>query len=643
MTGELNPKEALKQALEADAKLREYNQQQPINNDRYLVNESGISELRQDRSGDIRPVCICYTPISICAIGHNIDTNEKYLEINFKDARGRDIKEWISFKTAFTRAGISELMNRGVVLPEGNAKHLNEFFAYMVHAGSKTLEEMVITSKNGWKEDNNMFVLGNTGYTVEGTINVLDADKAACAGLVPAGSLDEWVTAMKPILKYPKARFKFYACVSAPLLRLLGQQSFILDNYFESTAAKTTTSDAAMSMIGNPTDLKKSANSTKVGAERVAEQFSDLPVNLDETSTMKAEALQELVYMWANEKGKLRGKKDGGLQEESSWKSVIMLTGEVPITTEKSLTGAKIRVVELYGAIPDRIPNETGTANDVIKTNYGHVFPLYIREVLKHKDHLKDMYQEIRAKFCDSSGDFDSRISDTYATIALAGTLLENVFKDIGLPAKDAAELTMSICTEITERNRIERYSNRALDMVASWVASKEKYFIIEQMNANNEVLGISDEIGRYEIHGWIVRNEDGVQYIDIVPTLLRKFLEQSDIQPERCFSDWREAGIIAIANGRYTTTQRHDGGIKRVVRFKAEYLQPEEDTTGEEVLKYLSQRYDRFTEPTVAEELKKLRQVMQCAVATEFEDIANEKTLVDRYLFKIRKFKDMI
>ncbi len=616
-----------------------------LKNDRYLVNESGIYERRQDENQEIRSVRICYTPITITATGHNIDTGENWLEIAFQDPRGRNIREWVTFKAAFTRAGILELMSKGVIVPEGQAKCLNDFLSYMVYLHSSALDETIITTKNGWKDNNSLFVLGNTGFTQEGSIRVLNTvDKTTCAGLVPTGNLDVWVGAMKPILEYPKVRFKFYTCLTAPLLRLLGLQSFVLDNYFDSTAAKTTTSDAAMSMIGNPVELQKSANTTKVGAERVAEQFTDLPVNLDETSSMKAEILEEMVYMWANEKGRLRGKKDGGLQDVSNWKTVVMTTGEKAITSDKSFTGAKIRVIELFGAIPDRIPRETGIVNSTIKTNYGHIFPLYIKRVFEHKDGLKEEYQQIRQKFIDGQNEFDARLCDTYATIALAGTILESVFKDVGIDPVDAIDLTKTLYTEITGRNKIERYSDLALDAVASWVASKEKYFIVEKLNEEDEVLGVADELGRYEIHGWIVRKEGGVEYIDIVPTLLRKFLEQSEIQAERCYNDWRDAGIIVTANGRFTTTQRHPEPV-RVIRFKAEYLKPKVDTKTESVLKFLSETGDKYAEPANVEELKRLREILKGAILSneEFEDVVNEAEFVDKYLFETRKFKVVV
>ena len=114
----------------------------------------------------------------------------------------------------------------------------------------------------------------------------------------------------------------------------------------------------AISVWGNPTKLMGSFNATSVGLERMAGILKHLPFAIDELQVLnnKRLPLENIIYSLDNGFGRLRGAKDGGMQETLSWRNNIITSGEQPISKESSNDGVLSRVLELYGK-PTPNPN----------------------------------------------------------------------------------------------------------------------------------------------------------------------------------------------------------------------------------------------------------------------------------------------
>ncbi|KAB2948453.1 MAG: hypothetical protein MPEBLZ_01795 [Candidatus Methanoperedens nitroreducens] len=607
--------------------------------ERYRVNSSIVQLKYVD--GEVSEVLLCYTPIFVTALGFDMDRGESHVQLNYKDAGGREREILVPYKTVLTKSGIFELMAMGVNVPEPLAKDLTSYFSYSINRLAEYLPQLKIVSKNGWKNDHEMFVLGDVGYTVQGPQVVKNLGNLQKSYI--SGSLASWIDGVSPLFDHQIVRFKCYTSLSAVLLRFLHVQSYVLDQYYESTAAKTASSNVASSMIGSPSGLRQSADGTKVGSERVAENYTDLPIYLDETSSMKPEQLQELIYMWANGKTKNRGTKDGKLQEPGTWNTVVHLTGEAPITSDNMYTGAQVRTLEYYGGILDRIPKELEKANHCINVNYGHIFPLFIQKVFENFGSLEGEFLKIKASFNSSTSNIDTRLDDTYAAIALAGTLLEQIFKDIGIKEVDAVEFTRAVREQISENNVIQKYSDRALESVASLVENKRKFFLTERHAQRDNIIFTDDDGAyHYEILGWLVVYEgleNGKEYserryVDFIPETLKKYLEQSGYDVNRCFQDWRASGIITPQPGRFTTVQKHDDGNKRVIRFLAKYLARPENQNPEKVFEFLNERYGKFPTPANKEELVQIRERMREALSVSLA-LENEPA-IDDFILKM-------
>lgn len=608
--------------------------------DKYFVTSAGIFQLKiiNDES---REVPLGLMPIFVTALGHDIDRKESYVQLSFIDIGGRERELLVPFKTVLTKSGIIELMAMGLNVPEPLAKELTTYFSYSMNVLAPHIPEIQIVSKNGWKNDFEVFVLGDVGYTKSGPQIVKNLGNLQKSYI--KGSLSSWVEGVGPLLVHEIVRFKCYTSLSAILLRILRVQSYIFDQYFESTAAKTTSANIASSMIGSPDGLRQSADGTKVGSERVAENYTDMPIFLDETSSMKPDQLQELIYMWANGKTKNRGTKDGKLQEPGTWNTVVHLTGEAPITSDNMFTGAQVRTLEYYGGILDRIPKEMERANRCIEANYGHIFPLFMQKVFENFNSLESKFLKIKGSFADSNSNIDSRLDDTYAAIALAGSILEEIFAEIGIKKVDAVEFTKTVREKISGNNTIQKYSDRALESVASFVESKRKFFLTERHTIENIVYNDDDGKYHFEIMGWFVVHEmkdeknreyNEQRYIDILPDPLKKYLEQVGFDSNRCFQDWRAADVMVSQPGRFSCVQRHNDDSKRVIRFHAKYLARPENQSSEKVTEFLNERYGKFPTPMSEDELDQVRENMKSALSVSLE--LDDEQAINEFIIKM-------
>ena len=117
---------------------------------------------------------------------------------------------------------------------------------------------------------------------------------------------------------------------------------------------------------------------TKVGLERLAGFFRDLPLGIDERQVANSDFTDNLIYMLSLGSSKVRGAKGGGLQSSQAWQTIILTTGEQPLSSTNSYSGVFTRTLELYGAPFD---DEAIARKMHELISYGHAGPEFIRHI----------------------------------------------------------------------------------------------------------------------------------------------------------------------------------------------------------------------------------------------------------------------
>lgn len=494
----------------------------------------------EDKEGNIIRKLISHTPVWVPFQYHNFDTDSMMVDIAFYNNWSKMSLVTIPQKDAFQRRGIMEISAKGALLEESKANAMINWLVNYIHYNEIPINS--VFERFGWK-DNLVFVIGNKiiSSKSETTAKIINTPTKSINGLSKSGSVDVWIEMTKKILKYDKARLKCYAACTAPLLKLLNQKSFILHDYGESSTGKTKTSELGMSIWGDPAKLIMSSFGTTVGKERLATLFTDLPILVDETQISSEEDNKIFIYLIANETGKLRGMKEGGLQDTANWKTVAFTTGEAPLTSDKSFMGMSMRVIEIYGGLGAHDQNAIDDFKIGVENCYGVLAPYIIHEIIENYNDLQGLFNQLNIKFNSLASELNTtlngvggRAASMFAVLSLGGIIFEEVLNKLGGDAKDAPNICAEIYRDYIETMARSGYSSRAYDNFMSWVHTKEKYFLVDMMEQGDKV--------PYDNYGNITD-----KYIDIYPTILKDVLEKAGFNYNRVMKDWQDNKILEM------------------------------------------------------------------------------------------------
>lgn len=508
----------------------------------YRVTELGIYKTKQAKSSDgsiVETVQeICSTPCTIIAMGRNLDNEELLYKLSLRDPEGVEKEIWKSPAELLQKRGVLQLQGEGLLFTESNAGDLTDFFKIIIKSKIKMLPKEYAASKSGWKKDFSLFVVGNRAISASGEMPVLQRDNPTAELYTQKGSLTNWIEAAGELLDYNSVRFKLYTACVPPLLKILTLPSFVETQQVKSGNLKTTTGWLAASIWGDPERLQINAASTAVGITKTVELCTDLPIFVDETSI--SDSVKDLVYLIANGVGRSKGNSEGRLVMPSTWSTVLLTTGEKPILPESALTGQQVRVVPLREGINKKLKPETVSyIQTTIKTNYGHLGVLFLQELFKEKDNLASLYQALFKAFPKVETDdiTSDRAKVYYATIALAGYLLERVFENMGIEVIDPYSICEYYFTENVISDSFVPDHIKALSAAYSWYTANKLYFEDED----------PDRLLNHERYGWIREDKESGACICFIPDKLKKYLN-TEIGPntfEAATDEWKNLKIL--------------------------------------------------------------------------------------------------
>jgi hypothetical protein len=121
-----------------------------------------------------------------------------------------------------------------------------------------------------------------------------------------------------------------------------------------------------------------------------------------------------------------------GLARQETWQTVMLTSGEQPVTAFSQDGGGKARVLELwgspFGAVNQQIGEMVRKLNRRIIRNYGHAGPAFVQYLLQHRD----QWQTWRSRYAQAIGIFEDwagdnpvagRMAAHFAAITMAARL----------------------------------------------------------------------------------------------------------------------------------------------------------------------------------------------------------------------------
>ena len=484
--------------------------------------------LRNNTSDELAPVCPC--PLIISRRFENIDDGTQKVEIKFLNHN-----HWKSViaprSHVFNRNSIIKYADSGLPVSSGNASDIVKYLSDYESANDKCIPFVKSISRIGW--------IGREffPYKVNNEI-VFETEYKEASNLIEStcecGSFDVWLKNAKQLKNNPFGRFILAASFASPLLEVLNHRVFFVHIWHDSKSGKTAAIKMAISVWGNPTKLMGSFNATSVGLERMAGILKHLPFAIDELQVLnnKRLSVENIIYSLGNGFGRLRGSKEGGVQETASWRNNILTSGEQPMTKESSNDGVLTRALELYGK-PVESVDTAHQLHLVSENNYGvagRIFLKYLIDtVLRVKGKVSGDFNSIRSEIekrqAESS---DNTHLDNVAIVCLGDYYSGiSVFKESEKEAwNEAVNLGTQIlqnCKELQKADTIDR----AWDFVTGWITSNKNRFLPDSTPCYGKI------------------EQDAVY---IIPNILRQALEENGFDYSKVTRGFKDRGFIETA-----------------------------------------------------------------------------------------------
>lgn len=518
----------------------------------YRINEHGVKRI-DDKGMEIS---ISPLPLLISKRLRSIDTSEEKIELVYR----RD-NQWhrISGKrsSVFTNAGIIEVLaDHGFTVSSDNAREIVKYLARLEASNLDAINVERSVERLGWV-GTGKFLPGHAGDVV---LEIPPGSEATAAAYHTHGKLDAWIEVARRVsAEHDMARFMLAASFAAPLLNIVRERVFIVHAWGASRGGKTAAVKLALSPWGSPDDLIATFNATRVGMERMAAFFCDLPLGIDERQVIgKDQNLAEgLVYLLGAGRGKIRGAKGGGLQTTHTWRTIALTTGEEPLSRSASHTGVKTRALEVFG---EPISDET-LAREIHRTvgdNYGEAGPHYIKALIAYQaagGNVAADFEKVQAEVERRAVD---RMSSHVAAAALCALADQYAHRFVyGVESADSVELAMRILDRVEGQSEAD-YGARANDWLSSWLASNsDKLKAIEGR----------EQWGEIETH-------EGEGVVWILPYVLDSACAEQGLSSRRLLQELKRTNQLAMSDesdGRLTKRRTFRGMRTRMIGLRGE------------------------------------------------------------------------
>lgn len=550
--------------------------------DGYRCDDNGIYVLKEEGA-----VSICYTPLWIERKLKSMEDGTEKLELGWKDD-GEDRTRIIPREWLAASQSIIQLSKWGIFVTSNNAKMLIDYIYEAENTNRDLIPTVRCSEKLGWVSTTAFLPTHPDKYEIA----PLAGFAGILSGYAKSGVFDSWTEVARIVRdsNRPAMRLYFAGAFAAPLLRILGERTFLLHLWGESEAGKTAAGYAALSVWGDPERLRRHFNSTRVAMERVAGFTNDLPFFVDEKqASTDPRVADSIAYMLVLSKGKGRGAKDGAMQEETEWVNVVLTTGEERLTGDKSKQGVFTRIMDLE--CPSQGPEQTKEVKriyEITKEHYGYAGEAFIDKL------IGEDWKGLRAKHEELVASLEQEAEGAVSTHigALAALLIADYLSSMwvfGLTEEKAKAEMQALKEQVLETNPLAtkestRLAPRAIAEIRDWTTINQRKFLYIKDLLDEEEEESVESTQSYEVLGY----QDDYYYY-IVPSALRDFLEKNNFSPSAVQGQLAKLGVIEAAlysrkgktKARFSKSKKIKGESYRLTFIRKSALFDDERTEG--------------------------------------------------------------
>ena len=361
---------------------------------------------------------ICDTELyihSICIDNTTRDIQRSY--IVRKKPQGRAYEDiFFAVDTDFGPQNMLRWLSNNGLLPIKPIynKPMVDFMSTYLAAVQNRLPEIYIRDHMGWANNRDKitgesyegFIVGTSMYTERGVMPVSLNDRADTLAkqFTANGSLEEWkkVPELYKNLNQPFAQLMFLTAFGAPFMRYgVGTATNIAYNIWDVKGGrgKSNLLQAIAGVWGDPLSLLQTKNDTPASRFQKFAVMKNLPICVDEITTMRDESVADLIYDIVNGREKSRSTSSGtSLAKSGTWSTCTLFTSNTSLyellkNYKVQSTATCMRVIELPCDFKDYTGRpEADYINDILmvaRNHYGLAGPEFLKYCFAHPEVFK--------------------------------------------------------------------------------------------------------------------------------------------------------------------------------------------------------------------------------------------------------------
>ena len=477
---------------------------------------------------------VCNHPILPVERLVNIDDNTEKLRIAYR--KGFVWREIVADKEVLASASrITQLAKNGVAVNSENAKYLVRYLTDMESLNYDIIPERKSVGRLGWVKGH-----GFSPYVDDLVFDGDESFRHMFRSVQPVGDFFEWRKIARNVRKEPdpSARILLAASFASVLVEPCDCLPFFVHLWGGTESGKSVATLFACSVWASPImgDYMKTFNATSVSQELTAGFLNSLPLAYDELQIVKGQkSNDDIVYKLCEGVGRDRGKKTGGLQKLSTWRNVILSTGETPISNASSGGGAINRVIEIECSNRKIISNPLELIPRM-KEHYGLAGVVFVKWIQQSKEHLQEVIDRrlfYMKKFSEFS-DVTDKQAMAASLILTADELTERLI------FQDGVRLTMEDIKPFLVTKADVDLNRRCYEFLCDFVIANYAKFNSENDNYTGEVYGDARS-----------------DYVFFIKSIFDRILTENGYN-SRAFLSWAaKSGLIKRAKGRNTIMHR--------------------------------------------------------------------------------------
>jgi hypothetical protein len=525
---------------------------------KYQIDNDGVSK-SAIVDGERRLIRITSTRVEVVSTTRDLATDVCYVHLEAR-VRGRTVAVPVAralLKT--TRDVIATLAPLGIAVDATNARELIRYLSWSEEQCAR--EGAPVATRTGWLADGR-FALGSRLLLSAREEESLCADGDAPSSVCTSGDFASWLRVCEIACGRPKLEAAIYASLAAPALAHLSARNFIVDFAGETSTGKSTALAMASSCWGRPGDYDRTWDATPVWIERTAEALQDLPLLLDDTKRARGpKTVARVVYDVSDGRGRGRG-SIGGVRRTATYRTVLISTGEHPLTFFTRDGGTRARVLEIWGVpMGETSPRAGQLAKEidrVTRVHHGHAGERWIRQ-LQERDAERDRDACLRyeAAYAQKCAD---KISGRLCQHLGVLRFVESATAEwLGLSGRAIDELASDVLVAHVER---DVYLEIARDL-ESWIAGNPHRFYRQGCD-------------RVPTQGYCgAAGDDRTWWLT---EALKNAIRDRGHEPKSVISLWRSRGYLGKGS-----TRRIERGTHWLIPFRVD-AQQEEDAEEAEI-----------------------------------------------------------